>query len=178
MGLLAVAVRETSISNYRGETNWDIWILPLFGDRKPFPFLQTQFNEGGAVFSPDGRWLAYESDESGKYEIYVAPFPGPGGKWQASTGGGRLPNWRRDGRGLYYVSPDNKMMAVDVAAKGPTIQAGVPRALFQVRLVSALYFARLYDVSPDGRRFLVLSLGESASPPLTLVVNWSADLNK
>jgi len=166
------------LSDPKGSTRWDIWVLPLFGDRKPFPFLQTQFDEGGAVFSPDGRWLAYQSNESGRGEVYVAPFPGPGGKWQISNGGGRLPTWRHDGKGLFYLSTDNKLMAAEVTPKGSSVQVGVPRMLFQTNPTAGPTFARLYDVSPDGKRFLVSTTAEGASAPFTLVVNWTAVVKK
>src|SRR4029077_15422640 len=88
-------------------TGNDLFVLPLSADRKPVPFLQTKFNEGAGQFSPDGRWVAYQSDESGKYEVYVAPFPGPAGKWQISTAGGTNPRWRRDGTEIFYMAPDD-----------------------------------------------------------------------
>ncbi len=114
------------------KTNWDIWVLPTFGDRKPILFLQTPFNETHPAFSPDGRWLAYQSNESGRAEIYVQNFPGPGGRWQVSTAGGVGPAWRADGKELFYAGPDQKLMAVDIQA-GETFEAGVPRALFTRR---------------------------------------------
>src|SRR5260370_34481237 len=83
-------------------------VLPLAGDRKPFPFLSTQFSEAQGAFSPDGKWVAYQSNESGRYEIHVRPFPGPGGQWQVSTSGGISPRWRGGGEELYYISPDSK----------------------------------------------------------------------
>ena len=115
---------------------YDIWVLRL-GDhsrgsgqvRKPQPFLRTPFNEEAPRFSPDGHWLAYISDESGRYEIYVQPYPGPGGKWQISTEGGTEPVWNRNGRELFYRSGD-KMMAVDIATQ-PSFAAGKPRMLFE-----------------------------------------------
>ena len=110
-------------------TGWDIWVLRHRGDRKAQPFLRTPFNEGAPRFSPDGRWLAYISDESGRYEIYVQPYPGPGGKWQISTEGGTEPVWNPNGRELFYRSGD-KMMAVDIATQ-PSFAAGKPRMLFE-----------------------------------------------
>ena len=98
---------------------------------KPTPFLKTAFGVSNGQFSPDGRWVAYASNESGKWEIDVAPFPGPGGNWKVSTAGGSEPRWRRDGKELFYLAPDGKMMAVDVKA-GSTFEAGVARPLFQV----------------------------------------------
>ncbi|MFQ5583655.1 MAG: protein kinase, partial [Calditrichia bacterium] len=116
-------------------TKWDLWILPMDSDqkntpRKPYPFLNTKFSEGAARFSPDGKWIAYFSDESGQDEIYVRPFPGPGGKWQISTAGGYDPYWREDGREIYYPSNDNKMMAVGVKATNEIFEVGSARVLF------------------------------------------------
>ena len=153
--------------------SWDIWILPLAGDRKPFPFLRTPFDEGPALFSPDGRWIAYNSDETGRNEIYVAPFPGPGGKWQVSSDGGSNPRWRRDGTELFYVSPDQKVMAVGVRA-GPGFKSAAPVPLFAARFLNHLY----YDVSADGQRFLVETEVPEEPTPLTLVVNWTAGLER
>ena len=98
------------------ENRSDLWVLPLFGDRKPFPFVATSVNKGNGQFSPDGRWVAYQSNESGRYEVYVQPFPGPGGKWQVSTDGGIAPRWRRDSKELFYIAPNGKLMAVPIRA--------------------------------------------------------------
>lgn len=157
-------------------TGVDIWVLPSFGDRKPFPFLQTPFNEGLAQFSPDGPWIAYQSTESGRSEVYVAPFPGSGGKWQISPAGGSWARWRRDGREIFYLAPDNKLMAAAVNGRGAGFEVGAVQPLFETRPK----IARLgYDVSADGQRFLVNTLVEEAtSAPITVVVNWSAGLKK
>ncbi|MCA1660594.1 MAG: hypothetical protein LC642_08695, partial [Verrucomicrobiaceae bacterium] len=104
------------------KTKWDFWVLPMSGDRQPFPFLQTEFNEQAAQFSPDGKWIAYSSDESGAPEVYVQTFPASGGRWRVSTDGGRQPRWRRDGRELFYITADGKLMAVDVKL-GATFEA-------------------------------------------------------
>jgi Tol biopolymer transport system component len=112
----------------------DIWILPLFGERKPTPFLQEPFNERHARISPDGRWMAYTSDEAGKPGVYVTRFPEPGGKWQVSTNGGGFPVWRRDSRELFYRALDGTLMAVPVAP-GADFAPGAPIALFQPRAV-------------------------------------------
>ena len=159
------------------ETKGDISILPLFGDRKPFPFLPTNFEKDSAQFSPDGRWIAYCSDESGKFEIYVAPFPGPGGKWQVSTNGGLFPTWRRDGTELFYLALDNTtFMAAEIKTKGSTFEVHTIRPLFksQVRTLGG----NAYDVSSDGLRFLVNSIprAEQNPTPITLVTNWPAGL--
>jgi len=105
----------------------DLWALPLTGDRMPVPVAQTRFEEVQAQFSPDGRWLAYASNETSRYEIYVRPFPASGGKWQVSSEGGIYPQWRRDGRELFYVAPDNKLMAVPIQAAGQTGTARTAR---------------------------------------------------
>jgi Tol biopolymer transport system component len=153
-----------------------LFVLPLSGDRKPVPFLNTQFNERPGQFSPDGRWVVYSSDESGRYEIYVAPFPGPGGKWQILTGGGLWPRWRHDGSEIFYLAPDNKLMAVAVNGKGPTFEVGEVKPLFQTRATGTRYS---YDVSPDGQRFLINTAPEqAASAPFTVVLNWTAALKK
>jgi Tol biopolymer transport system component len=110
----------------------------MVGERKPFPVVQTGFDEIQGQFSPDGRWVAYASNETGRYEIYIRSFPAAGGQWQISTGGGITPRWRHDGQELFYVAPDNRMMAapIHVAADGRTVSAGSPVALFASRLTT------------------------------------------
>jgi Tol biopolymer transport system component/predicted Ser/Thr protein kinase len=157
------------------KTGTDLWMLPLFGDRKPFPLLQTEFNEGQGQFSPDGRWMAYVSDESGKREVYVQTFPASGGKWQISDAGGAYPRWRRDGKELFYVTAGQKLMAVTVQTDS-TFQAGRPHALFEPRFFQPVI---PYAVSADGQRFLVNTpLEEDNSSPVTVVLNWTAELKK
>ncbi|HJW14362.1 MAG TPA: protein kinase [Thermoanaerobaculia bacterium] len=160
------------------KTGWDLWVLPTFGDKKPILFLQTPFNEQRPAFSPDGKWLAYQSNESGRAEIYVQNFPGPGGKWQVSTAGGVEPSWRADGKELYYGAPDQKLMAVDIRA-GETFEAGIPRALFQATVSPIRNVRSHYLPASDGRRFLLLApLGRDAMVPTTVVVNWNASLSR
>jgi serine/threonine protein kinase len=154
---------------------WSIWILPLFGDRKTYPFIQSSFSAREASFSPDGKWLAYCSNESGEYRVYVVPFPGPGGKWQVSLGDGRGPLWRRDGKEIFYLSADNKLMAVRVEISGASFAAGGARALFDSHSYGV--FGR-YDVSADGQRFVVVYEGNQSSSTLTSVVNWTAGLKE
>ena len=164
-----------------------MWILPLVGDRKPFPLTQSPFTEYRSQFSPDGRWIAYASNESGRFEVYVVPFtPGPAGgaaasgtasasgKWQVSTTGGNEPRWSHDGKEIFYIA-GNKLMAAAVTT-------GVP---FQVNAVRPLFTVRphvgqgVYDVSPDDQHFLVNTVADQADiAPLTLVVNWPAALKK
>jgi Tol biopolymer transport system component len=166
-------------SEVNSTTGFDIWVLGLRG-HKAQPFLQTQFNESTPQFSPDGRWLAYVSDESGRKEIYVQPYPGPGGKWQISTEGGVEPLWNRNGRELFYRS-ENKMMSVEIATK-PSFSAGTPRKLFEgaYQLLSGISTPN-YDVSPDGQRFLMVKPVEQsqvASTQINVVLNWFEELKQ
>jgi eukaryotic-like serine/threonine-protein kinase len=160
-------------------TGRDIWVLRM-SDRKTHPFLRTRFDETSPRFSPDGRWLAYNSNESGRYEVYVQPYPGPGGKWQISTEGGTETVWNPSGRELFYRSGD-KMMAVDIATQ-PGFAAGKPRTLFEGRYEPGPLQIDNYDVSPDGQRFLMLKPSEqTSSSPLTQIVvvhNWFEELKR
>ncbi len=155
----------------------NIWILPLFGDRKPFPFVTNSFIQDDPAFSPDGRWLAYASDDSGRQEIYIAPFPKANGKWQVSAQGGMVPTWRRDGQDLFYLDPEQKMMAVDIHENGDSIEIGSAHVLFQTNPPSLVN--RPYDATADGKKFIVLTQSDQTSAvPLTLVTNWPALLRK
>ncbi len=160
----------------------DLWLLPLTGDQKPMPFIETQFNETQARFSYDGRWVAYSSNESGQFQIYIQSFPTAGGKWQVSTGGGAQPQWRRDGKELYYLAPDRKLMAVELSAAGPTITPGIPTPLFEARITGVFPGqggASYYAASGDGKRFLVNMLLSDTTPvSLTVVLNWTAGLKR
>jgi Tol biopolymer transport system component len=157
----------------------DIWVLPLDNPSKPYPWLVTPSNERFAKFSPDGRWVAYESDESGRYEIYVGPFPGPGGKRQISAGGGELPRWRADGKEILFAEPNGKLMAAEVSIKGEGIEVGTITPLGVPVTLNPLN-GYSYDVSADGQRFLVAVPVEkkSTAPPITLVQNWTALVKK
>jgi Tol biopolymer transport system component len=156
----------------------DLWVLPLFGERRPEPFLRTDFQEMSGRFSPDGRFVAYVSNESGRFEVYVQSFPASGGKWQVSNGGGAAPRWRRDGRELFYLSADRKLMSVEVGGSADTFEAGVPKPLFETR-VDSITGAPLYDVSADGQRFLInVPVEENAPASVTVVLNWTADLKR
>ena len=163
------------------KTGLDLWILPMEGDRKPVPYLQTPFNEDFGKFAPNGRFIAYTSDESGRNEVYVQAFPTTGRKWQISVGGGALPHWRRDGKEIFYISPERKMVAVDVIADDSTLEIGTPKVLFQTRLAGYPGPRNSYDVSADGQRFLMnntLDQAMSLSTPNTVVINWAADLRR
>jgi eukaryotic-like serine/threonine-protein kinase len=163
----------------RSSTGRDIWVLRL-GDRKEGQFLGTPFNEGAAQFSPDGRWLAYVSNESGHYEIYVQPYPGPGGKLQISTEGGTEPVWNPNGRELFYRS-GNKMMAVEITTQ-PSFSAGKPKVLFagQYQPSPNPVPNANYDVSSDGQRFLMLKPGgqDQAATQINVVLNWFEELKR
>jgi dipeptidyl aminopeptidase/acylaminoacyl peptidase len=155
------------------KTRNDVWVFPQFGDKKPFPYLDSEYTEGFARLSPSGQWLAYESDESKRFEVYVQTFPEHGGKWQTSTSGGRFPVWSRDGRELYFMAADRKLMAVEVKGEGKSFQAGVPKPLFGVAAVAQ------FDVSKDGRFLIQVPVEQAATNvPLTVVVNWQAGLKK
>jgi len=153
------------------QNNGDLMVLPLTGDRKPFPFLSTPFNEQQGVFSPDGKWVAYHSNESGRNEVYVRPFPGPGGQWQLSTAGGTSPRWRADGKELYYVTPDAKLMAVPVVTQGSTLTPGTPQLLFQTHLPLGSNRPQ-YDVARDGRFLINTDLQDASTEPIHLLLNW------
>ena len=162
------------------ETGYDLWVLPLEGERKPVPYLQTQFNEQMGQFSPDGRWVAYTSSESGRGEIYIQPYPADGGKWQVSTDGGRQSRWRADGKELYYLTADDRVMAAEIEA-GETFQPGVPHMLFRAPSVNPLLPDNFYhyDVFDDGQRFLIdVAAEESEQSPVTIVLNWQAELGQ
>jgi len=152
----------------------NVWILPLFGDRKPFAFVDSPFAETSAVFSPDGRSIAYTSNEGGQTDVYVQSFPGPGAKSQVSRNGGSHPVWRADGRELFYLATDGTMMVVPVGA-GHSFNAGPPEVLFQTH-VWRLTPNQVYAVTKDGQRFLVNASKQqpSGTAPLTVVLNWTA----
>jgi Tol biopolymer transport system component len=156
------------------ETGADLWVLSL-ETRVPTVFLRTDANELWGQFSPDGRWMAYQSNETGRYEIYVRPFPSGGGPMPISTAGGVYPRWSRDGSELYYIAPDAKMMAVAIRAASDTLEAGAPTALFETRRLgggsNVIGRSHQYDVARDGR-FLVNVDTQSSAPPLTLLLNW------
>jgi len=153
-------------------TGSGLWVLPLIGDRKPFLFLQTPFRTANGMLSPNGHWIAYVSNESsGRNEVYVAAFPGPGGKWQISTGGGSWPRWRRDGAEIFFMAASRLMSALVSDHGGGSLEVGAVQPLFETRARTNRRF--MYDVSADGQRFVVNALvGEAASQPITLVVNW------
>lgn len=157
------------------DTTWDIWALALDGSGDTFPLLQTEFVEVRPSLSPDGRWFAYNSSESGRAEVYVRQFPGPGGQWQLSTDGGVEPVWSADGREIFYVDSGRNLVSVPVSA-GTTFEAGLPEPLFSPPLYPVTQRER-FVVTEDGSRFLILSTASGeAVRPTTVVLNWDAGL--
>ena len=162
----------------------DIWVMPMEGDRMPVAFATSSANEREPMFSPDGRWVAFQSGESGRHEVYVRPFVAPaagapraavGAQWQVSTAGGVHPTWRADGRELYYIDPTGAMIAVPISVSGSTLTPGAPERLFPTRVYGGgtqeSPLGRQYDVAPDGR-FLVNSVVKGEVPPITLLMHW------
>jgi len=136
--------------------------------------VNSQFEERNGQFSPDGRWVAYQSNVTGRFEIYVQPFPDPGGKWQVSTAGGTFPRWRADGKELFFIAPNAKLMSAPITTSGPTLEAGSPTALFQTHIVSGglAGLQSQYAVSRDGRFLINTQVEESNTTPITLILNW------
>ncbi len=151
-------------------TGNDIWMLPMTGERKPEPVVRSQFSEYQGRFAPDGRWIVYVSNESGRAEIYVQGFPRAASRTQISTAGGDRPHWRRDGKELFFISPVGEMMAVDIGVAADSgLRAGRPTKLFSVNPLG------WWDVTHDGQRFLINTFGPQTSgavTPITVVVNW------
>jgi hypothetical protein len=169
------------------KTGIDLWALPLDGDKKPYPVLQSTFDEMDAQFSQDGRWIAYESNQSGRSEIFVRPFPQSRGQWQVSTAGGSQPRWRADGKELYYLARDGNLMATPIAptADGQALTPGAPVALFALRLASGTnvtvgtYTGRpQYFVGRDGRFLANVGVDAHVTPPISIVLNWDAQFRK
>jgi Tol biopolymer transport system component len=164
-----------------GSASGRLWIhqlAPEKSDAKDAPLLGTTFRETTGQFSPDGHWIAYTSPETGQDEVYLVPFPSLSSKVPASTAGGLYPRWRGDGKELYYIAPDGKMMAVTLDFPGDSPKPGIPKALFQTRVLNA-GVTFLYDVTADGQKFLIESpLAGQALEPITLYSNWAAALKK
>jgi hypothetical protein len=164
-------------------TKWDLWLMPTAG--APTPFLRTPFNETSGRISPDGRWMAYVSDESGTPEVYVTSYPSARGKWSISLHGGNAPEWRSDGKELFFVAPNRQLMTVPVTVVnvGATFDAGRAQALFDVPTLqfgaTGLFNDWQYAASADGQRFLVrVPVSETRVPSATVVLNWSSEIRK
>jgi dipeptidyl aminopeptidase/acylaminoacyl peptidase len=171
------------------DTGADLWALPDASgpvdlERKPIPYLVTPFNEQQAKFSPDGKWVAYSSNESGTVEVYVRPFPASsGGKWLVSNGGGNEVRWRPDGKELFYISPGGDLMAAEVNASGSALEISSPKTLFRTQILGGLGAGAIgawrYAVSKDGQRFLInTAMEQTAATPITVVTNWAVELRK
>ena len=158
------------------KTSFDLWALPLFGDKKPFPVVQTNFDERDGQFSPDGKWIAYQSNETGRFEIYVQSFPGPSAKSLVSSNGGAQVRWRDDGKELFYVALDGHLMAVPIKLDlaGKTLESGEPTPLFATRVGGAVQsnYKQQYMVASNGQRFLMNVLIEEPNSPITIMLNW------
>jgi hypothetical protein len=165
------------------KTRYDLWVLPVDGVKAgtPVRFLASEFNEIEGQLSPDVHWMAYTSDESGQRDVYVRPFPAGDGQWKVSIAGGEQPRWRADGRELYYLRADGTMMAAAVKGTNRVFEVETPRPLFRTHLVETVRSVNFeYDVTPDGKRFLLDSTveGSTAALPLTVVVNWASGLKR
>jgi len=163
--------------SFSSKTKWDLWLLRA-SDRNASPLLQSEFNERQAQLSPDGKYIAYTSDKSGSAAVYVQTFPFSGSEWRISTGVGAQPRWRKDGRELFYIAADSKLMVVDVKL-GPPFQVGVPKLLFETRVPTIIDFRNHYVVAADGKRFLINTITEArGSTPIDVVKNWTALLKR
>jgi eukaryotic-like serine/threonine-protein kinase len=165
----------------QNENGDNIWVLPLSnggkpGEAKPFPIVQDAFDKRAPTISPDGKWLAYQSNESGRPEIYITAFPAGGAKWQVSSNGGATPRWRRDGKELFFLDPQDNIAAVDVNTSGNAVKLGAPHTLFQAVGIQREFGP--YDVTADGKKFLINSGLKEGTEPVTLVQNWPAELKK
>jgi eukaryotic-like serine/threonine-protein kinase len=167
--------RHLLFGAWTGAGQGDLMVLPLEKRGEPEPFVATSFVEMTGDFSPDGRWVAYSSDETGRDEVYIRPFPKADGQWRVSTDGGTNPRWRPDGRELFYIAPDRKLMSVSITARPDSPALSAPRPLFQTRISGSLGrdLRNNYAVSRDGQRFLIVTdEGQPSSPPITVIVNW------
>jgi serine/threonine-protein kinase len=162
-----------------GPSSAAVWALPLSGDKKPFPVVQAQSPQARIVqcrLSPDGRWLAYSSTESGREEVYVTHFPGGQGRWQVSQNGGTFPAWRGDSKEIWYLGTDLVLHAAVVNTKSAEFELEPVQTLFQVNYSSPVGIP--YDVSPDGQRIIFSTFPEGVPTPLVLVTNWAAEIKK
>jgi Tol biopolymer transport system component len=170
-----------------GRTRSQLWVYPVTGENPPFRLLNGDAVESDGQFSPDGQWVAYTSNESGRNEVFIIPFhptsksstPGNAGlqgKRQISISGGQRPRWRQDGRELYYLKPNSTFVAVPIVSSGSKLEVRAEEPLFRVNPNSVNAFT--YDVSPDGTRFIVVTAPPESTAPITLVENWLSDFKK
>jgi hypothetical protein len=166
-------------SGWDPTTDWDLWAFDLLGDEPPVTVVRDPLSQREGTLSPGGRWMAYSSNESGRFEVYVSSFPTAEGKWQISTDGGWVPRWPGDGLEIFYLTPGGKLMAVEIQA-GAEFEAGLPKELFEVPIQFEFRSGRRpYDVTADGEHFIVNTVSEdAASSHATVVLNWTAELEK
>ncbi len=156
-------------------------LLPLFEDHEPRPLFDSGFDEAEGQFSPNGKWVSYSSNETGRSEVYLQRFPPTGEKWRISTDGGTDARWRGDGKELYYLAPDRTLMAVEIHEKGDTLEVSIPKALFETRISGTLGGGLRFNyvVGAGGERFLINTLGEGeVAPPIVVILNWTAELER
>jgi hypothetical protein len=156
------------------KTNFDLWVLPLSGDQQPRAIVASPFTDTSGQFSPNGSWIAYTSDESGRSEVYVRGFLPPGTRSQISNSGGFQPQWSHDGKELFYIASDRKLMAVPVRMDPSSFEAGVAQPLFETAVPDLENARNRYAVSRDGRFLINTVLGEETTRPITIVLNWGA----
>ena len=177
-GSVSADGKTLAFAAQNSETRFDVWVLPLEGERQPKPFVQTPSVEYRPAFSPDGHWLAYQSNQSGRDEVYVQAYPGPGGKIQVSTDGGTEPVWARNGRELFYRN-GSKLLAVQVIKSSPEFVAGKPVQLFEGQYYSSDVYRPAYDVTPDGQRFMMVKVPDGSAPrQINVVLNWFEELRR
>lgn len=166
--------RYILISRTDSKTQDDVWVIPLSKESEPYPIINSPFNEYDACFSPDGRWMAYVSDETGVEQVYVTSFPGPGSKWQVSTNAGDRPKWRGDGKELYYLSNEDEIMSAEADGAGQTFRVGQVKVLFEINGARP---GTVYDVTSDGQRFLVNQVMQrSAKTTVVMIKNWGEEI--
>ncbi len=156
-----------------GAGTTDLWAVRVATPTEPFQLVATPSDDRDGQFSPDGRWIAYESGETGRPQIYLQPFPGPGPKVPVSTDGGSQVRWRRDGKEIFYIAPDQSLMAVPIDTAAGASGVGTPKPLFKTSIAPIRTISRQqYVVAPDGKRFLIVTTDDTPVPPLTLILNW------
>jgi dipeptidyl aminopeptidase/acylaminoacyl peptidase len=157
------------------ETGWDLWTVPVQGNRTPTVLLKTNFEERRGQFSPDGRWITYTSNESGQSEVYVRSGTGASGQWQISSGGGAFGRWAANSKELYYLAPDGTLMVTPIAVKESSVEPGASMPLFRTRIVGGgtdMNLGIQFDVSRDGRFLINTLLEDVGASPITLLQNW------
>jgi hypothetical protein len=162
-------------SMFHPQTSFDLWVVALSGERRPVSFVRTVGDERHGAFSPDGRWIVYESSESGRNEVYVSPFPATGAKWPVSTSGGENPHWRGDGKEVFFLN-GNALMRAEVTMSANRVTVGAVQPLFEEPRFRRIGASNPFDVSADGQRFLFNISSQTGPDPLTLVINWAAGL--